>query len=197
MVLARRTSPTVSVPLVEQRRGARVEGGYPVAGADASRPWGIARGPRTAGCTRCHRRHRGRCDAPPFLPAPRDAQLIDIETQLRVAVRDAVNRPSRKPFHWGGLAGYQQLEGVAHALHTVRPEAETAYLQRLTLQVDRGVEKNRALAQDLTEAHRWLGQVADCLRYPPSAFSAVDPLKGRVLGDQVRREMDVLLRVPA
>jgi hypothetical protein len=36
--------------------------------------------------------------------APRDNELRQIETQIRQAVRDAVNRNSRKPFYWGGLA---------------------------------------------------------------------------------------------
>jgi len=119
--------------------------------------------------------------------------LIEIETQLRLAIRDAVNRASRKPFHWGGLSGYQQLNGIAQALHHLPQEAETTYLHRLALQVDRVVEKNRALAQDLAEAHLWLGRIADCLRYPPSAFPRVGPLTSPITGDQVRREMEELL----
>jgi hypothetical protein len=119
--------------------------------------------------------------------------LIEIETQLRLAIRDAVNRASRKPFHWGGLTGYQQLDSIAQALHGLPEEAETAYLHRLALQVDRVVEKNRALAQDLAEAHHWLGRIADCLRYPPSAFPVADPLTRPLTGDQVRREMEELL----
>ena len=128
------------------------------------------------------------------MPAPRDAQLVEIETPLRLAIRDAVNRASRKPFHWGGLAGYQQREGIALALHDLPAEAETVYLHRLALQVDRVVEKHRALAQDVSDAQLWLGCMADCLRYPPSAFSAADPLTSPVTGDQVRREMEELLQ---
>ena len=41
---------------------------------------------------------------------------------MRVAIRDAVNRPSRKPFCWGGLKGYEQLQAVAQALRSVPPE---------------------------------------------------------------------------
>lgn len=118
---------------------------------------------------------------------------MEIETHLRMAIRDAVNRSSRKPFHWGGWAGYQQLEGIAQALHTISLEPETAYLQRLALQVDRVVEKNRPLAHDVAGAHHWLRRMADCLRYPPSSFSDSDPLKGRVTSDQVRREMEEML----
>jgi len=128
------------------------------------------------------------------LPAPRDAQLVEIETHLRLSIRDAVNRASRKPFHWGGWAGYQQLEGIALALHGLPAEAETIYLHRLALQVDRVVEKNHALAQDVSDAHLWLERMADCLRYPPSAFPASDPLTRSVTGDQVRREMEELLQ---
>ena len=119
--------------------------------------------------------------------------MVEIEAQLRQAIRDAVNRASRKPFHWGGLTGYQQLEGIAQALHDLPQEAETIYLHRLALQVDRVVEKNRALAQDLAEAHRWLGRIADCLRYPPSAFLGADSLTRPITGDRVRREMEELL----
>lgn len=94
-----------------------------------------------------------------------------IEARIRRAIRDGVNRPSRKPFHWGGLTGYQQLEAIAEALHSVSSTgAETAYLRQLARRVDRVLEKNRALAQDLQAAHAWLGHIADCLRYPPSAY---------------------------
>ncbi|MFC1996381.1 hypothetical protein ACFLXI_02080 [Chloroflexota bacterium] len=33
-----------------------------------------------------------------------------------MAIRDAVNRSTRKPYYWGGLAGYQQLEAIEQAL---------------------------------------------------------------------------------
>jgi len=33
------------------------------------------------------------------------------------AIRDAVNRSSRKPFHWGGLAAIKQLAAIAQTLH--------------------------------------------------------------------------------
>ena len=44
---------------------------------------------------------------------------MTIEAQIRVAIRDAVNRKSRKPFYWGGLKGYAQLEAIAQALEDV------------------------------------------------------------------------------
>ncbi len=48
---------------------------------------------------------------PPFLSADtqkqRDRELMEIEAQIRVAIRDAVNRKSRKPFYRGGMKGYE------------------------------------------------------------------------------------------
>ena len=132
-------------------------------------------------------------EPPPFLPVARDSQLVQIETQLRQAIRDGVNRASRKPFHWGGLTGYQQLEGIAQALHDLPQETDTPYLHLLARQVDRVVEKNRPLAQDLAQAHLWLGRIADCLHYPPSAFPTANSPTRSITADQVRREMEALL----
>ena len=48
---------------------------------------------------------------------------LQLETQLRAAIREAVNRGSRKPFLWGGLKGYEQLESIAQALSLVPEDA--------------------------------------------------------------------------
>lgn len=127
---------------------------------------------------------------------------MGIEAYIRTAIRDAVNRPSRKPLYWGGLAGYKQLEAIAEALHRVSDtEPETGYLQRLRTQVDRALEKNRVAAQDLTEAHAWLKRIAACLRYPPRSFSVsniiakVTQSNGTLLSSQrVGCEMEELLQ---
>lgn len=119
-----------------------------------------------------------------------------------MAVRDAVNRTSRKPFSWGGLAGYRQLEAIGEALDGVSgEETETAYLHRLSFQINRTLEKNRILAQDLREAHAWLIQIAQCLRYPSASSvvstpEAVISANGVVVltGQQVRNEMEDLLK---
>ena len=117
--------------------------------------------------------------------------LIKIEAQVRVAVRDAVNRKSRKPFYWGGLKGYEQLEAVGQALEGVpSDEPETGYLLRLKMRVDRVVEAYRVNAADLKEAHTWLRGIADCLRYPPSD-STPEP---SLTGEQVQQEMEALLQ---
>jgi hypothetical protein len=97
---------------------------------------------------------------------------MKVETWVRMAIRDAVNRKSRKPFYWGGLKGYEQLEAIAQALGEVTyDEPETDYLRRLKERVERVVEAYRVNVEDLREAHTWLRQIADCLRYPPSDFT--------------------------
>jgi hypothetical protein len=117
--------------------------------------------------------------------------LREIEAQVRAAIRDAVNRKSRKPFHWGGLKGYEQLEAIAKALAEIPcNEPETNYLQQLKMQVDRVVEAYRVNAEDLREAHTWLRKLADCLRYPPSDSEPELSLTS----EQVNEEMEKLLQ---
>lgn len=119
---------------------------------------------------------------------------MQVEMQMRMAIRDAVNRASRKPFYWGGLAGYQQLEAIAQALHQVPAEqADTAYLQQLAGQVDRALASNQVLAQDVQAAYAQLQAIADCLRYPPSSHSAPTEPAGAVTSQQVQADMQRLL----
>jgi len=120
--------------------------------------------------------------------------LTELEVQMRVAIRDAVNRQSRKPFYWGGLKGYEQLEAIAQTLRSVpTEEPETVYLRRLGMQVERAVEQNRTLAQDVREAHIWLARIAECLRYPPSSYSTSDRPGAQLTSGQVKRELEALL----
>ena len=120
----------------------------------------------------------------------RDPGLIAIEKQVRQAIREAVNHNSRKPFHWGGLSGYQQLEAIAQALESL-PEAvdETGYFKRLLSQVNRALVKNRKDARNLAEAHQWLCQIAGCLHYPPK-----DPCTTNFNSTQVTNDMEALLQ---
>jgi hypothetical protein len=115
--------------------------------------------------------------------------LTEIESQFRMAIRDAVNRTTRKPFYWGGLKGYQQLESIAQALHRM-PVADHAYFSRLIRQVDRTLEHNRQLAEMIDKAFTWLLRIAACLRYPPSSYlDAPKPTS-----QQVKQEMQELLQ---
>jgi hypothetical protein len=115
--------------------------------------------------------------------------LLEIEGQFRMAIRDAVNRTTRKPFSWGGLKGYRQLESIAQALHTM-PVADHAYFRRLLRQVDRTLENNRQLAEMIDKAFTWLLRIAACLRYPPSSYrEAPEPTS-----QQVQQQMQALLQ---
>jgi hypothetical protein len=117
-----------------------------------------------------------------------------VEAQIRVAIRDAVNRPSRKPFYWGGLKGYQQLQAIAQVLHQVpADEPETSYLRQLARQVERAVEKNRSLAQDVQAAHTWLRRIAHCLRCPPASSTTADRPEIPSGSAQVKQDMETLL----
>jgi hypothetical protein len=116
-------------------------------------------------------------------------QLVEIEDQFRMAIRDAVNRANRKPFYWGGLKGYRQLESIAEALHTM-PVAEDAFFSRLTRQVDRTLQNNRQLAETMDKTYTWFLRIAACLRYPLSSYvEALAPTR-----QQVKQEMEELLQ---
>jgi hypothetical protein len=132
----------------------------------------------------------------------RDKDLIRIEKKIRQAIRDAVNHTSRKPFYWGGLAGYHQLQVIAQALDQAPPPGEgSAYIRRLIQPVERVLEKNRTLANELQQAHQWLERIAGCLRYPSSSWTKdkSDPVSQaaevvKVSSCQVAREMEAFLQ---
>ena len=62
------------------------------------------------------------------------------------------------------------------------------HFQQLSKQVKRTLDKNRALADNVKEAHQWLRQISTCLRYPQRSHSD-DPVNSR----QVAREMKELI----
>ena len=89
-----------------------------------------------------------------------------------------MNRSSRKPFAWGGLSGYQQLEAMVMGLDQIRgTNLESDYLLQLRTRVERVLAKNKTVAEDLKRAHQILLKVAQCLRYPTSAQELVFDLK--------------------
>ena len=117
---------------------------------------------------------------------------MKIETQVRAAIRDAVNRASRKPFYWGGLKGYQQLQGITEGLHQMEtPLAKSDFFQSLLLQAERALSQNQALAAELEQAHVWLCQAAACLRYPQTSYSASE--RRKLSSSQVAEDMENLL----
>ena len=82
---------------------------------------------------------------------------MSIETQIRQATRDAVNRSSRKPFAWGGVSGYEQLEAIMQGLDQIQEtNLESGYLRLLHTRIERVLVKNRTVAEDLKRAHQIL-----------------------------------------
>ncbi len=119
--------------------------------------------------------------------------LIWIETQVRQAIRDAVNRSSRKPFAWGGLSGYEQLEAMVQGLDQIQATSlESDYLLGLRTRVERVLAKNKTVAEDLKRAHQILLQVSQCLGYPPSAQEL--EFDKKVSSQLVAQEMTKLIR---
>jgi hypothetical protein len=116
-------------------------------------------------------------------------ELLEIEGQFRLAIRDAVNRATRKPFYWGGLKGYRQLESIAQVLHTMQVP-ENAFFSRLIRQVDRTLDNNRQLAETMDKTYTWFLRIASCLRYPPRLYVGVPA----PTSSQVKQEMEELLR---
>lgn len=123
------------------------------------------------------------------LSGDRAKERMEIADQFRMAIRDAVNRTTRKPFYWGGLKGYRQLESIAQALHTM-PVSEDAFFGCLTRQVDRTLENNRSLANTIDKTFTWFLRISACLRYPSSSYMHL-PTPTRF---QVKQEMEELLQ---
>ena len=128
-----------------------------------------------------------------------------IEENIRASIRDAANRSSRKPFSWGGLTGYRQLEAIAVALHELPLSQEgMEYLQQLVNQVDEVLGRNRALADDLSSAHDQLMEIAQCLGYPTPHNSFTETLFNQerrrytdlnLTSTTIRQEMEVLVEM--
>lgn len=90
-----------------------------------------------------------------------------IEAQIRAAIRDCVHHNSRKPFRWGGLSGYHQLEALGSILRSIPcREIDTDYLSLLSVWVDEVLRSSQTAASDLSETHNWLRRIAQCLHYP-------------------------------
>ena len=101
-----------------------------------------------------------------------------------------MSRSSRKPFTWGGLVGYDQLKAIAQALHDLPSDSETSYLRSVLPQLDRALDVNQPLADDVRAAHSQLRRIAECLHYPPDR---PPPLAMHETGQTIRQAMDALL----
>ena len=122
-----------------------------------------------------------------------------------MSIRNAANRSSRKPFSWGGLAGYRQLEAISVALHELPLKQEgMEYFQQLVNQVDEALGRNRALADDISSAHDQLIRIAQCLGYPTPHNSPTGTLfteerrrytDPNLTSTTIRKEMEGLLEM--
>jgi hypothetical protein len=78
----------------------------------------------------------------------------------RRAIRDALNRSSRKPFQCGGLRGYDQLVGVdLHLQERRRQRGPDAYLDQLHKRVQCALQSAASQADQVRQAHAFLKQV--------------------------------------
>jgi hypothetical protein len=129
------------------------------------------------------------------LPAAPDGDLQQVEHQVRRALRDALQRSTRKPLQWGGLVGYRQLAAMEEVLRTVPAAPETTTLRHLATRVTRAVHDCRSSAADLAAAHEWLRQISAILGYSTAATAALtaQPPLPPPSSAQVRTEMEALL----
>jgi hypothetical protein len=78
----------------------------------------------------------------------------------RQAIRDALSRPSRKPFQCGGLRGYDQLVGISQHLSQQRMQSgPDPYLDPLRHGVERALRATASQAEGVRQARTFLIQV--------------------------------------
>jgi hypothetical protein len=83
----------------------------------------------------------------------------------RRAIRDALTRPSRKPFQCGGLQGYDQLQGIER--HLSAHEGSDPYLDELTGSVKAALEAQKSQVEDVRQAWSFLLEVEHYLASAP------------------------------
>ena len=78
----------------------------------------------------------------------------------RRAIRDALNRSSRKPFQCGGLRGYDQLVGISEHLSQRRTQSgPDPYLDQVHRDVQRALRATASQAEGIRQARTFLTQV--------------------------------------
>ena len=86
----------------------------------------------------------------------------------RRAIRDALDRASRKPFQCGGLQGYDQLVGISQYLNDRRMErGADPYLDQLQRCVQSALSATASLAEEVRQAHTVLTRVEHYLAGVP------------------------------
>jgi hypothetical protein len=112
----------------------------------------------------------------------------------RRAIRDALNRSSRKPFQCGGLRGYDQLVGIDLHLQERRMQrGPDAYLDQLHERVQNALRSAMSQADQVRQTHAFLIQVerylakAHCSGSKPDTSETDAP---RSDSKTVRQELD-------
>jgi hypothetical protein len=113
----------------------------------------------------------------------------------RRAIRDALNRASRKPFQCGGLHGYIQLQGIEHHLQLRIHSGHDPYLALLHKRVQQALASTATQAERLRQTHAFLLSVERYLATVPcpSNQSASSAEGGPTQGSEtVRRELEAM-----
>jgi hypothetical protein len=88
------------------------------------------------------------------------AVLQHYHRYYRRAIRDALNRSSRKPFQCGGLRGYDQLVGIERHLQEHRTQrGPDAYLDQLHQRVQSALRSAASQADQVRQTHAFLVRV--------------------------------------
>jgi hypothetical protein len=93
----------------------------------------------------------------------------------RRAIRDALNRSSRKPFQCGGLRGYDQLVGIErHLQQQCTRSGRDPYLNLLHQRVQSALASTVTQAEQVRQMHTFLTQVEHYLAQVPRPTTRTD-----------------------
>jgi hypothetical protein len=132
----------------------------------------------------------------PLVKQPLTEQVITYWEHMwyRRAIQDTRHLGSRKPFHCGGLRGYDQLQVIVD--HLAARQAEQGldpYLSKLHARAQQAVEQARFLADDVRQAKKWLVRAERLLADTPVAdgtqpLSVIQRLRMRALLAECERQ---------
>ena len=122
-----------------------------------------------------------------------EAALQHYYGYYRRAIRDALNRPSRKPFQCGGLQGYIQLLGIERHLQQRTLGSYDPYLALLHERVQQALAATATQAEQLGQTHAFLLKVECYLATAPWPNKERAPSAAEVptrASETVRRELE-------
>ena len=111
----------------------------------------------------------------------------------RRAIRDILDRSSRKPFQCGGLQGYSQLVGIEQHLQQRVRSSHDPYLALLHERVQRALASTATQAEQLGQTHAFLLSVEHYLATAPCPSTQSDPAVDAVPmpgSETVQRELE-------